>query len=306
LPINPNHYQIGISECQSAYLEVNSAAIPAQKTARRLTNATIFRSFFASIATTKGTNIMRQTYKWLFPVLICLLLTACGGSKIKPENSAEKYFQQGEKYFESNLIDDAIASWEKVRDTFYSPELSMLAELKIAEAYYVSKRYEEAALAFQDFLKQHPNDFRAATILYRMGLSYYQQILSPDRDQTSTRNALQSFQKLTMQFPDDPQTQEAGYLIQRCRTRLAEHEVYVGHYYLKRKQYLPAIKRLQGTLDSFPDYYYRDEAYFYLGSAYLKTKQVDEANVIFKKLFEEFPGSDYTEDAQELLEDNQP
>ena len=249
---------------------------------------------------------MRQTYKWLFPVLICLLLTACGGSKIKPENSAEKYFQQGEKYFESNLIDDAIASWEKVRDTFYSPELSMLAELKIAEAYYVSKRYEEAALAFQDFLKQHPNDFRAATILYRMGLSYYQQILSPDRDQTSTRNALQSFQKLTMQFPDDPQTQEAGYLIQRCRTRLAEHEVYVGHYYLKRKQYLPAIKRLQGTLDSFPDYYYRDEAYFYLGSAYLKTKQVDEANVIFKKLFEEFPGSDYTEDAQELLEDNQP
>ena len=249
---------------------------------------------------------MSQTYKWLFPVLFCLLLAACGGAKVKPENSAEKYFREGEKYFESNLIDDAIASWEKVRDTFYSPELSMLAELKIAEAYYVSKRYEEAALAYQDFLKQHPNDFRAATILYRMGLSYYQQILSPDRDQTSTRNALRSFQELTRRFPDDSQAQEAEHLILRCRTRLAEHEVYVGHYYLKREQYQPAIKRLKEILDSFPDYYYRDEAYFYLGSAYLKTNQVDQANAIFKKLTEEFPASDYTEDARELLKDYKP
>jgi len=249
---------------------------------------------------------MRPTYKWLFPVLLCLLLTACGGSKVKPETSAEKYFREGEKYFESGLIEDAIASWEKVRDTFYSPELSMLAELKIAEAYYVSKRYEEAALAFQDFLKQHPNDFRAASILYRMGLCYYQQILAPDRDQTSTRNALQTFQELTRRFPDDPQTQEAGYLILRCRTRLAEHEVYVGHYYLKQKDYLPAIKRLKGILDSFPDYYYRDEAYFYLESAYLKTKQIDAAKAIFKKLAEEFPASDYTDDGKDLLEEYKP
>ncbi|MFK5927394.1 MAG: outer membrane protein assembly factor BamD [Desulfuromusa sp.] len=244
---------------------------------------------------------MKQIYTWLLPVLICLILSACGGSKVKPQNSAEKYFQEGERYFESNLYDDAITSWEKVRDTFYSPELSMLAELKIAEAYYITKRYEEAATAFDDFLKQHPNDFRAATILYRMGLSYYQQILSPDRDQTSTEKALRSFQQLTKRFPNDSQVQEAGYLIQRCRTRLAEHEVYVGRFYLKRKQYQPAIKRLEGILTSFPDYYYRDEAYFYLGDAYLKTEQRDKAKTIFNQLFDEFPGSDYVEDAQELL-----
>ncbi|SDZ89991.1 Beta-barrel assembly machine subunit BamD [Desulfuromusa kysingii] len=244
---------------------------------------------------------MKQVYKWLIPFLICLLLAACGGSKAKPENSAEKYFREGEKNFESNLIDDAIASWEKVRDTFYSPELSMLAELKIAEAYYVSERYEEAALAYQDFLKQHPSDFRSAMIHYRMGLSYYQQILSPDRDQTSTKNAMKSFQKLITQFPNDPHAQEARNLIQRCRTRLAEHEVYVGQFYLKRKQYQPAIKRLEGILETFPDYYYRDEAYFYLLKAYLITEQRDKAQIIYDKLLTEFSGSDFVEDAQELF-----
>jgi len=180
----------------------------------------------------------------------------------------------------------------------------MLAELKIAEAYYVSKRYEEAALAFQDFLKQHPNDFRAATILYRMGLCYYQQILSPDRDQTSTENALHSFEELVRRYPDDPNAQEAKYLILRCKTRLAEHEVYVGWFYLKKKHYQAAIKRLEGILQSFPDYYYRDEAYFYLVKAYTEIGRPEEAQQYLTKLSDEFPGSDYTDDAKDLVKGN--
>lgn len=246
---------------------------------------------------------MKQFHRYLFVILISLFLAACGGSKIKPQTSAEKYFQEGERYFEKNLYEDAISSWEKVRDTFYSPELSMLAELKIAETYYVSERYPEAASAFSDFLKQHPNDFRVPTILYRLGLSYYQQILSADRDQTHTENALSTFQELVQRFPSDQNAQEAGYLIQRCKTRLAEHEVYVGAYYLKRKLYKPAINRLEAVLQSFPDYYYRDEAYYYLAKAYLNDVQPEKAKIILKQLFDQFPGSDYIEDAQKLLEE---
>ncbi len=245
---------------------------------------------------------MKNIYSYLLTIFVCLFLASCGGSKAKPQTSAEEHFQKGERFFESNLYDDAIASWEKVRDTFYSPELSMLAELKIAEAYYVSNRYEEAAIAFQDFLKQHPNDFRAATILYRMGLSYYQQILSPDRDQTNTENAMYSFRELATRFPKDPNTHEAKNLIQRCKTRLAEHEVYVGRFYLKRKQYIPAIDRFEKILESFPEYYYRDEAYFYLSKAYLKTKQREKANKVLIQLTEEFPGSDFTEDLRKLID----
>jgi len=244
-----------------------------------------------------------SSYKYLLLLIACLLLAACSSTKVKPKNSAEIHFKKGEAYFDSNLYEDAIASWEKVRDTFYSPELSMLAELKIAEAYYVSEHYEEAAIAFNEFLKQHPNDFRAASIYYRMGLSYYQLILSPDRDQTNTENALQSFRSLVKRYPDASQTQEASYLIQRCRTRLAEHEVYVGKYYLNKKSYQPAITRLENLLKTFPDYYYRDEAYFSLGKAYIGAKQPQKAKTIFTKLVEEFPGSTYLGDAQEFLEE---
>jgi outer membrane protein assembly factor BamD len=245
---------------------------------------------------------MKHAYRFA-TLVILILLTACSGTKVEPKSSAEKYFQQGERYLEKKLYEDAISSWEKVRDTYHSPELSMLAELKIAETYYVTERYSEAAAAFSDFLDSHPNDFRAATVLYRLGLSYYRQILSADRDQTNTENALHTFQQLQQRFPANPNAQEVSHLIQRCRTRLAEHEVYVGAYYLKKKLYGPAIKRLEAVLETFPDYYYRDEAFYHLGKAYLKTGETDKAQQIFRDLFEQFPGSDYVDDARDLLEE---
>ena len=247
---------------------------------------------------------MKHIHRYLLLILFCLFLSACGNSKDKDQKSAETYFLEGEKYFEGEHYDKAITSWEHVRDAFYSPELSMLAEMKIAEAYYKSKQYEEAAIAFDDFLTQHPNDYRTATVLYRMGLSYYQQIVVPDRDQTSTQYALDSFEELVKRFPDDPQAQEARNLILRCKTRLAEHEVYVGRFYLRIDQYQQAIDRLEGVLKSFPQYYYRDEAYFYLGQAYFKASQPDKAKSTFDKLFQEFPGSDFVERAQKILEKN--
>jgi outer membrane protein assembly factor BamD len=246
---------------------------------------------------------MKQLYSALLLILFCLTLAACS-SKPKPQKPAEQYFLEGEQYFDDGHYNKAIESWELVRDAFYSPELSMLAELKIAEAYYKSEQYEEAAIAFDDFLKQHPNNERAPIILYRMGLSYYQQILSPDRDQTSTHKALHSFEELVNRFPDDQQAPEARNMILRCKTRLAEHEVYVGRFYLRIDQYQQAINRLEGVLKSFPQYYYRDEAYFYLGQAYFKTAQLEKGRETYDKLFKEFPGSKFIDRAQRIRAEN--
>lgn len=242
-----------------------------------------------------------MTNRYLFIVLITLFLAACSSKEVVPRHSAEKYFQDGERFYESNLYEDAIASWEKVRDTYYSPELNMLAEIKIAEAYYRAQRYEEAASAYADFLKQHPNDSRLDDIIYQLGLSYYQQMLSADRDQTSTQNALNSFQELLRRFPEYPLAEEVGYLVQRCRNRLAEHEVYVGQFYLKKEYFQAAITRLKKALKDYPNYYYRDKAYYYLGQAYLQTGQKDKTKEVWNQLFEQFPGSEYLIDAQKVL-----
>ncbi len=243
--------------------------------------------------------------KNLFSALVLLLLaSACSSTVVPPPKTADYYLQEGEAFFEEERYDDAIANWEKVRDSYYSPELNILAEMKIAEAYFLSERYVEAATAYEDFLKRHPEHPRTAEIMFQLGLSYYHQMLSPDRDQTTTLNALSTFTDLQKRFPDYPRAHELQEKIAQCQSRLAEHEVIVGNFYLRTKKYQAAANRIRQALDEHPDLANKDEAYYLLGHAYLMLEQRQRAADAFNTLFREYPSSDYVLQAQKLVEKN--
>lgn len=240
--------------------------------------------------------------KLLFSACVLLLAAACTSTVVPPPRTADYYLQEGEGFFDKGLYEEAIASWEKVRDTYFSPELNILAETKIAEAHFLAGNYVEAAAAYEDFLKQHPDHERTAQILYQLGMSYYNQMLSADRDQTATRNALVTFEALLKRFPADPKNEEVGVLAARCRDRLAEHELYVGRFYLRSGEYQAAIHRLKSIFSHYPNYFKRDQVYFYLGQAYLKTGDRQQAIAAFNTLFKEFPQSEYIIEAQKTVE----
>ncbi len=240
--------------------------------------------------------------KRLLSALLLLLLTSACASTAPPTKNAEYYLEEGEAHLEKGRYEDAIASWEKVRDSYFSPELNILAELKIAESYFLSERYVEAATAYEDFLKQHPDHSRTANVLFQLGLSYFHQMLSPDRDQTATRNALSTFSDLQKRFPDFPQAKELADKIAQCRERLTEHEMLVGEFYLRTKQYEAASNRIHEALTENPAYGKKDEAYYLLGHAYLMLEQRQHAADALNSLFREYPASPYFTKAQKLVE----
>jgi len=244
---------------------------------------------------------VEQSMKHLILCFIAgLLLTACA-AKDKPPKTAEFYFQQGEEYLEEGLYDNAIASWEKVRESYYSPELTMLAEMKIAETYYAAERYPEAASAYEDYIRQYPGDPRRASATYWLAMSYYHQILDYDRDQTNTKNALNAFNDLLRLYPDEKDESEIRPLIQRCKNQLAAHEVYVGRFYLRTKHYQSAINRLEEIPQQYPGYSHLDEVYFYLISAHVKLEDHQKAQGLFQRLQSTFPNSPFIEKAEKKL-----
>lgn len=238
----------------------------------------------------------------LFSLALIFTLTACAPTSPGEDSSGpQKHLAEGESYFERGLYDEAITSWEKVRDSYYSPELNILAELKIAEAYFQAERYVEAAVAYEDFLKQHPDHPRSPDVLYQLGLTYYRQILSVDRDQTATRNALATFEILLEKYPEDSRREEVSTLIQRCRDHLAGHELYVGHFYLRTGHPEAAVNRLEYLFENYPNFFDRDEAYYHLGRAYLDSGQREKAVDTFNTLMREFPKSEYIPKAQKII-----
>ncbi len=240
-----------------------------------------------------------------FFVLSLLILSACAPTTVvPPAKSAGVYFQEGEEFYEKGLYKDAIASWEKVRDSYYSPELNTLAELKIAEAHFLGEEYIEAAVAYEAFLKNHPDHPRVADVLYQLGLSYTFQMLAPDQDQNPTAYALNAFQTLKERFPEDRRKEEVQIYIDRCLNQLAASELGIGNYYLRTKSYAAAINRVEGLLKKYPNYYERDKAYYVLGQAYLLNGEKEKAVATFNTLFNEYVGSEHILDAQRFIEEN--
>lgn len=239
--------------------------------------------------------------------LLCaltLLLAACGSPKLAHENkNAPYYFQQGQKYYNEGHYKDAEKAWEKVRDLFYSPELTARAEMKIADAHYADKEYVEAAAGYEDFLKQHPENELTPKVLFKLGMSYYKQILSADRDQTATHDALATFESLQKIYPDSPNIPQARKLVQECKNRLAAHQFYVGNFYLRTGDYQAAIGRLTALLTTYPKFPHQDRTYCDLVRAYVKAGHRSQAEKTFRAFSKQYPKSKYLPEAESALKD---
>lgn len=243
-----------------------------------------------------------MTYRNLSVALIALLLSACAGGSVPAPKSANYFLREGENMFDRGLYEEAIANWEKVRDSYYSPELNIIAELKIAEAYFLAEMYPEATAAYEDFLKQHPNHDRVGDAMFLLGRSYYAQLLAPDRDQTATRNAMVTFREFVRRYPKDRRIDEANVYANRCEDNLARAELVVGRYYLNQENFRAAIDRFQSVFDNYPNFFERDEAWYLLGKSYLLDGQKEKAVVAFNSLYKQFPVSRFILDAQKLME----
>ena len=242
--------------------------------------------------------------RFLFLSILCLFfITACSSSIVPPPRSADILMSEGETFFAENRYDDAIAAWEKVRERFVSPEMNALAELKIAEANFLAERYIEAAVAYEAYLKAHPNDPNTANVLYNLGVSYHREMLAPERDQTTTHNALSAFKTLLSRYPTDERRPDIEKFVAEGEDTLAGHELHIGSFYQKRGVSAAAIARLEPIITTYPNFSRTDELYFILGSAYLDNDKRELAAEQFNLLYKEYPQSKYTQKAQKLLEE---
>ena len=109
-------------------------------------------------------------------------------------NEAETLYREG-KYDESANL------FQALKDRFPYSRFALLADLRVGDAYFKSKRYEEAVLAYEDFIRLHPKNDAVPYAIYQMGMVYFDQMLTPDRDPENARKAMQTFQRLIKQYP---------------------------------------------------------------------------------------------------------
>jgi len=175
------------------------------------------------------------------------------GISAKTPDSVESLAVQGLDYYEHGQYYKAKKVFDDLLNRFPFSEYSLLAELKSADSNFYMKNYEEAVLQYTDFEERHPTNEAIPYVMFQIGMCYYKQIDTIDRDVSNANNAIYAFERQLRAFPDSPYRDEATTRIRAARNFLANHEFYVATFYVRTGAHEEARIRLEYLLAQFPE-----------------------------------------------------
>jgi outer membrane protein assembly factor BamD len=254
----------------------------------------------------RGDKVMKAKHllSIIMILIIAFLLIGCAGKKkiqASPKDPAVVY-TEGMVLFNKGRYADATEVFTRLKEYFPSDELyAPKADLRIADCYAFRKEYPEAITRYMEFKKQYPFHPDIPYVEYQVGLCYYRQVLSKDRDQKATVKALTAFQNVVANYPDSVFAEKAQEKIIFCRRRLAENELYIAYFYLREGKYAAAEKRSFATLAKYPASGVDDEALYYLALALHKQERNAEALTPLTQLVGNYPQSTFAKPGKKLL-----
>ena len=194
-----------------------------------------------------------QTKKLFLIAALLLFISGCAlwKSKDTTENNPEALYKRGYADYQKGRHEKAIENFQRLKEEYPLHELALRAELGIADSHFSMEEYGYAEIAYNDFVNLHPTNENLSYVMYQIGICHYKQLLSIDRDQSETWKALKEFEKLIARFPTSKFSFLAEKKVRECKTKLAEHEYYVGEIYFKMKQYKAAMLRFKNLSKNY-------------------------------------------------------
>lgn len=166
---------------------------------------------------------------------------------------AGELFQEATELAEQGKTEKAAEKFMEVRTYYPGDDLARKSLLATADLYYEQEDYASALQSYEEFRLLYPTDVESAYSLHRIAMSHFKQTGTPDRDQTETVRAIQTFESFLSSYPNSPYAEEAKTRLAEAKSTLAKHYVYIGKFYLKKKKYEAACNRFQYVREHYPD-----------------------------------------------------
>jgi len=237
-------------------------------------------------------------------LLAALLITS--GCAFLPEQSdetadwsANQLYSKAKKELNQQNYEKAIDYFEKLEARFPFGQYAQQAQLEIAYAYYKFEEPDLAIAAADRFIKiypRHPNVDYAwyikGLVNYNRGKTFIDRYLPQDpsqRDTFSMRQSYDDFSELVRRYPNSGYTKDAAQRIIFLRNNMAEYEVHVADYYMRRSAFVAAANRTKYVVENFQ-----------------RTPAVEGALVIMVRAYQELGVREMADDAMRVLQLNYP
>jgi len=235
----------------------------------------------------------------LFAVAVAVLVVGCGPKK-QPV-PADKLWTEGNSAFNEEAWDIAADRYKRLLDQHPFDPNAEEAELRIAQTYYLAKRYPEAIAHFSDFERMHPTSAQLPFVEYHLGMSHLAQATTSDRDQQSATNALTYFRNVVDRFPKSEWAAKGQLRMKECRETLAHHEYVITIYYLHHRNLKAAESRLRGMLTEYPDTDATAQALHEFAQEYTRRDESEGATLALATIAVHHPQGPLANDARTRL-----
>ena len=204
-------------------------------------------------------------------LLLAMLLSAAAPATAEAAPravSAEEVYALGLKYLRNGYFTKALEQFNRVRTFYRDDPYSLKAELAIADIHFKKNEWDEARLAYEDFMRAHPRYPERDLVVYRLGLVIYKKSpVIPDRDQTWTRQTSTVWAGFGARFPESEHRPEVEKHLGKVQERLAKKELIVAQFYARRNAWSAVVGRTEGLLRTWPQSPDRGEALALYGAA---------------------------------------
>jgi outer membrane protein assembly factor BamD len=225
-------------------------------------------------------------------ILLASLLSGCMSMFEKEEEktrnwSASQFYSKASGALAEGDYETAIKYYELLEARYPFGRYAMQAQLDVAYAYYKDGEPDSAIAAADRFIRINPSDPHVDYAYYLKGLSNFNRSIDimtrflptdlSQRDAGAAYESFNDFAELIRRYPDSQYAPDARKRLIYLRNLIAQQEVHVAQYYMKRGAYLAAANRCKEVVEKYPRTPAVEEALELMIDAYTRLKLDDLA-----------------------------
>ena len=210
-------------------------------------------------------NTSKRNLSLLSIFILSIMISSCSSNEeIPDERLLEKeLYDQAQLRLKNGNFSTAIRSLEALESRFPFGRYAEQAQAELIYAYYMNAQFEASQSAAERFINLHPRHTHSGYAYYMKGLAsftddsgLFSRYFQSDLAKREVVMAQQSFDELSdfiARYPDSKYVPHAKQRMIYLRNLLAQHEVYVADFYMKRGAYLAAIGRAKYVIEHLPN-----------------------------------------------------
>lgn len=237
-----------------------------------------------------------------------------GDGEDVPESSEQMLYRSAQSSLRSGNYVAAITKLEALEARFPFGSYGEQAQLELIYAHFMAYDQDAAIRASDRFIRLHPQHSNVDYAYYLRGLAqfesgrgYIDRIGTADvasRDMTSVEAAFTDFNQLVVRYPTSSFAPDARQRMIYLRNLLAEAELSIADFYLRRGGFVAAANRARYVVENYPGAPVTSDALVVLIEANHRLGLVDAANDALRVLAANYPGhSGFDNQGNFLLEE---